>query len=403
MEQLRRVPDGTGTWTLPSAFNAMTPSGISVSPNKAMQLSAVFGGVRAIAETISTLPLHVYRATEFANRTGRQVDRSHWAYRLLHDRPNPEITKVEFFEYLVAHLELRGNAYAEIVRNRRGEVVDLWPLHPDYTKAKRDNGGAIYYEVRPPGQESVRLRERDMLHIRFMPIDGLQGISPIRAGAMAIAQGLANQEWLQNLYGGGGVERTALETDADLSPEDAKALLQSWEETYGRMNNSGRVAILHNGLHTAKVGISPKDAQALEMTNASIYDIARILRIPPTKLQNHERSTFSNVEQLNIDWATDSILPRCARIEAAINRAVLQNNPKVFVRFNVDGLLRGDIATRMQAHSIAIQWGIKSPNEVREDEDMNPYEGGDKYYQAVNLTPANDDGGDENGPETDTA
>lgn len=358
-----------------------------MTPQNATRFGAVFACVRVIAETMATLPLHVMERNAAGGRASR-IAYEHPVYRLLHDAPNPEQTTVEWREYMWGHLELRGNAYSEIVW--KGDTpVALWPLHPDYVEPERGEDKRLRYRVQVPGiNEGRLLPARSVLHIKTFGWDTLKGMSPIQYMATTIGASLAGQDFGARVFSSNGMLRPALLTDQPMDRETAQAKANAFKDAYSGLENAWRVAFLDSGIRVENIGVHPKDAQLMELLDWGAEDVCRAYRIQQHKVGILKHATFSNIEEQNIDFKTDTLLPRAERFEKAVNRALLSNDSDTFCRHNMDGVLRGNIADRMTAHSIAIQNGIKSPNECRDDEDLNPYEGGDVYLLPLNMTPS---------------
>jgi len=378
----RLVQSGSGNRYV-SWVSQASEAGTTVTPDTALTLGAVWACVRCVTETLATLPLNVLKKGE---NNSRSVWGDHPIHKLLHSYPNPLQSKVEFFEYMIGHLELRGNAYAEIEYNSRGLPIALWPLHPDSMSVSLDKDG-LKYEYRLPNGSSVRLPARNVLHIKFLSLDGVVGTSPIRYAANAVGAGLAAQKYSSKVFKTGGSQRFALVSEHSLKPDQIADLRASWESTYSGIDSSHRVAILHGGIKPEVIGIAPEDAQLLQMWNATVVDVCRIWRVPPHKVAQLDRATFSNIEEQNIEWVTDSILPRAVRIEQAIQSALLRDQDDAEVKFNLDGLLRGRLQDRMEAYAKAIQWGFRSRNEIRALEELPPFEGGDKFDRPLNMLP----------------
>ena len=378
----RLVQSGSGNRYV-SWVSQTSEAGTTVTPDTALTLGAVWACVRCVTETLATLPLNVLKKGE---NNSRSVWGDHPIHKLLHSYPNPLQSKVEFFEYMIGHLELRGNAYAEIEYNSRGLPIALWPLHPDSMTVTLSKDG-LQYEYRLPNGSSVRLPARNVLHIKFLSLDGVVGTSPIRYAANAVGAGLAAQKYSSKVFKSGGSQRFALVSEHSLKPDQIADLRASWESTYSGIDSSHRVAILHGGIKPEVIGIAPEDAQLLQMWNATVVDVCRIWRVPPHKVAQLDRATFSNIEEQNIEWVTDSILPRAVRIEQAIQSALLRDQDDAEVKFNLDGLLRGRLQDRMEAYAKAIQWGFRSRNEIRALEELPPFEGGDKFDRPLNMLP----------------
>jgi len=249
------------------------------------------------------------------------------------------------------------------------------------------NKDGLQYEYKLPNCSTIKLPQKNVLHIKFLSLDGVVGTSPIRYAANAVGAGLAAQKYSSKVFKSGGSQRFALVSEHSLKPDQIADLRASWESTYSGINSSHRVAILHGGIKPEVIGIAPEDAQLLQMWNATVVDVCRIWRVPPHKVAQLDRATFSNIEEQNIEWVTDSILPRAVRIEQAIQSALLRDQDDAEVKFNLDGLLRGRLQDRMEAYAKAIQWGFRSRNEIRALEELPPFEGGDKFDRPLNMLP----------------
>lgn len=366
-----------------------TATGVDVNPTSAMTLSAVFCAVRLISETMASLPLFIYKGLPNGDRL-HAVD--HALYTVLHDQANPEQTAYEFRETIQGHLELRGNAYAEIVRDAGGRVRELWPLHPDMVRPRRAADGSLAYSVRlPQSLQTVLLPAAQVLHVRGLGSNGLIGYSTIAIMAEVLGLGLAAQEYAARFFSNDGTPGGVLETDKRLSDPAHKRLKESWGLEHGGLSNRHRMAILEEGLKWHQIGVNPVDAGLLEARKFSILDVARMFNIPVHKLKDLERATFSNVGDQNIEFVTDAIRPRCVRMEQRLMSALLSPQERVsglFLEHQVDGILRGDFKTRMDGYAVARQGGWLSANDIRRLENLNRISNGDIYLQAVNYVEA---------------
>src|SRR5574344_1864234 len=376
-----------------SFFFGSTTAGKPVNEQTAMQMTAVYSCVRILSETIAGLPLHVYK---YNDSGGKEKFLNHPLYKLLHDEPNPEMTSFAFRETLMSHLLLWGNAYAQIIRNGKGEVIALYPLMPNKMTVDRDANGKLYYlysrssEDAPTlGKESqVYLDSTDVLHIPGLGFDGLVGYSPIAMAKNAVALASATEEYGAKFFANGAAPGGVLEHPGSI--KDPQKVKESWNAAYQGSSNAHRVAVLEEGMKYQPIGISPEQAQFLETRKFQINEIARIFRVPPHMLADLEKSSFSNIEQQSLEFVKYTLDPWVIRWEQAMNKALLLDSEKrtVFTKFNVDGLLRGDYASRMQGYSVGIQNGFMSPNDVRvlENMDLIPDElGGNRYMCNGNM------------------
>lgn len=375
-------------------------AGQAVNERSAMQMSAVYACVRILAESIASLPLHFY---QYNDAGGKEKAVNHPLYWLLHDEPNPEMSSFSFRETLMTHLLLWGNAYAQIIRNGRGEVIALYPLMPDRMTVDRDARGRIYYEYTRSDSDantlgkksSVILSPEDVFHIPGLGFDGLVGYSPIAMAKQAIGMGLACDEYGAAFYQNGAQPGGVLEHPNVV--KDPKRVRESWNAIYQGSRNAHRIAVLEEGMTYKPITISPEQAQFLETRKFQIDEIARIFRVPPHMIGDLEKSSFSNIEQQSLEFVKYTLAPWISRWEQAIQRSLLlmSERTRYFARFNVEGLLRGDYQSRMNGYAVARQNGWMSANDIRELEslDMIPDEqGGNLYLINGNMTKLEDAG-----------
>jgi HK97 family phage portal protein len=370
-----------------SFFFGGTASGKTVNERTAMQTTAVYACVRILAETIASLPLNIYRST--GNGKEKAID--HQLYYLLHDEPNPEMTSFVFRETLMSHLLLWGNAYAQIIRDGRGKVLALYPLLPDRMTVDRTTEGQLYFEYRKD-TGYVILRPEDILHIPGLGFDGLVGYSPIAMAKNAIGMAIATEEYGGKFFANGASPGGVLEHPGVV--KDPARIRESWNAVYQGSSNAHRIAVLEEGMKFQSIGIPPEQAQFLETRKFQTEEICRIFRVPPHLVANLDKATFSNIEHQSISFVVHTIRPWLVRLEQGMNKALLTPSEKgqYFVGFVVDGLLRGDYASRMQGYAIGIQNGFLSPNDVRTLENMNTIEHGDIYAMNGNMLKLEDVG-----------
>jgi HK97 family phage portal protein len=371
-----------------------TTSGNSVTQRSSMQLTAVYCCVRVLAEGVASLPLVTYQEKKDGTKV-RAVD--HPLYYLLHDEPNPEMTSFSFRETLMTHLLLYGNAFAQIIRNGKGEVVALYPLMPDRMKVDRDEHGHIYYEYMKQQDEAatmktgtVILSPEDVLHIPGLGFDGLVGYSPIAMAKNAIGMASACEEYGASFFANGASPGAVLEHPGVL--KDPEKVRTAWQEAYGGPHKANRVAVLEEGMKFTPISINPQEAQFLETRKFQIEEIARIFRVPLHLIGDLDHATFSNIEEQSLEYVQYTLQPWLIRWEQAIQRSLFTPEEKktMFCRFNVDGLLRGNYQSRMQGYSIGIANGFMSVNDVRALEQMDlipDEEGGNTYMVNGTMTP----------------
>ena len=388
----RDAPKNRTAGSAYSFFPGMSSSGKRVNERTAMQTSAVYACVRVISESVASLPLHVYR---YNGDGGKEKAIDHPLYRLLHDEPNAEMTAYSFFEVALTHLLLWGNFYAQIIRNGKGEVLGLYPLMPDRMKVDRDENRRLYYEYTvssddPPTNKdaTVVLKPEDVLHIPGLSFDGLVGYSPIAMAKQSIGLSIAAEEFGSKFYANSAVPSGILEHPGVL--KDPKKVRDSWMSTFGGSANSNKVAVLEEGMSYKPISINPSEAQFLDTRKFQVTEICRIFRVPPHMVADLDKSSFSNIEQQSLEYVQYTLRPWLTRIEQAMFRRLFSEEEKksYFIKFNVDGLLRGDYQSRMNGYAVGIQNGFMSPNDVRtlEDLDLIPDElGGNKYMCNGNM------------------
>lgn len=377
-----------------------TTSGKNVNEMTALQTTAVYACVRILAEAIASLPIHVYRHTD----EGKEQDVNHQLYYLLHDEPNPDMTSFVFRETLMSHLLIWGNAYAQIIRDGRGQVLALYPLLPDRVTVKRDDRGELYYVYQRSEEDNpnfkdkgnIILKKSEVLHVPGLGFDGLIGYSPIAMAKNAVGMTLATEEYGASFFANGANPGGVLEHPGIL--KDPSKVRESWNQVYQGTNNSHKVAVLEEGMSYKTIGIPPNEAQFLETRKFQINEIARLYRIPPHMVGDLEKSSFSNIEQQSLEFVKYTLDPWVVRFEQAFQKALLLPDEKktYFIKFNLDGLLRGDYQSRMNGYAIGRQNGWLSTNDIRRLEDMNPLskeEGGDLYLINGNMTKLEDAGG----------
>ena len=307
------------------------------------------------------------------------------------------MTSFVFRETLMTHLLLWGNAYAQIIRNGKGQVLGLYPLMPNRMTVDRDEKGHLYYsylvsDSDAPTMKSgtVILKPTDVLHIPGLGFDGLVGYSPIAMAKNAIGMAIACEEYGAKFFANGAAPGGVLEHPGTI--KDPQRVRESWQSTFGGSGNANKIAVLEEGMKYTPIGISPEQAQFLETRKFQINEIARIFRVPPHMVGDLEKSSFSNIEQQSLEFVKYTLDPWVIRWEQSIQRSLLSKDEKAmyFVKFNLEGLLRGDYQSRMNGYAIGRQNGWMSANDIRELENLDriPEEdGGDLYLINGNMLP----------------
>lgn len=360
-----------------------TYSGRRVSPQLAMQLTAVFSCVRVLAESVGMLPCSLYEQLDRGNRRAVRERLN----KLLSTKPNNYMTPQEFWELLIACLCLRGNFYAYKVK-ALGEVVELLPLDPSSVTPKLNSKWEPEYQVTFPDGKRDTLTQDDIWHVRIFTLDGLTGLSPIAYAKQAVGLGLATEEHGSRLFGNGAVTSGVLQTDQYLKDDAYERLKTDFENRHQGLANAHKPMILEMGLKWQQISMTSEDAQFLETRKFQLEEICRIFRVPLHMIQNTDRATFSNIENLGIGFINYSLVPYLTRIEQRINVGLVKPSKQgvFYAKFNTGALLRGDMKSRFDAYATGINWGIYSPNECRELEELNPRDGGDIWLTPMNMT-----------------
>jgi len=343
-----------------------TPSGKTVNERTALQITAIHACVKVIAEAVASLPLHVY-ARKGDNDSQKAYD--HPLYNLLRLMPNAEMTAYTFIETAMTHLLIYGNFYAQIIRDGRGYPVSLHPLLPNKTEVDRIDGKLIYSYQSDDG--AIKLNSRDILHIPGLGFDGILGYSPIALAKNSIGLALATEDYGSAFFRNGASPGAVLEFPGVV--KDISRVKAGWNAGYQGSDNAHKVAVLEEGAKFSTIGIPPNEAQFLETRRFQLEEIARIYRVPLHLVGDLEHATFSNVEHMSLDFVKFTLTPWVRKIEQSMEISLFQPSEltKFFVKFSLEGLLRGDYKSRMEGYSIGRQNGWLSANDIRRLENMN--------------------------------
>lgn len=368
-------------------FIGNSNSGVQVDELRSLQTSAVYACVKILAETVASLPLHLFKKGKGGKS---EMAEQHPLFSCLYEMPNDEMTSFEFREMMMTSLLLWGNAYARKIR-KNGHVTELWYLKPQLMTVERDTQtGRIKYTYSDDiTNQTYEYKPEQIFHIKGLSLDGVTGLSPISQAREAVGLSLATEEYGAKFFGNGARPGGVLEHPGIL--KDPEKLRESWNKVYQGTRNSHKVAVLEEGMKYHTIGIAPEDAQFLETRKYQVNEICRIFRVPPHLVGDLERATFSNIEHQSIEFVQHTIRPWLVRWEQAISRSLLDEKERLlyFSRFNVDGLMRGDYKSRMEGYAIGRQNGWLSANDIRHLEDLPPIpkeQGGDAYLVNGNMT-----------------
>jgi HK97 family phage portal protein len=366
---------------------AASHSGVAVNEHTALNYSAVWAAVNLIAGDISSVPLNLYRMDKDG---GKSKFDNHPLYRLIHDQPNPQMNSDIFRRTLQAHKLIWGNGYAEIVRNGEGRPVELWPLLP-WAVSPYLHGGELYYRV-GQGGEQVILNPMDILHLRGLSDDGVNGLPVITKARESVGLGLAAERFGATFFGNGSSFGGIISYPPGIAsnPQTRKENRDNIEKVHQGPDRAHRFLALYEGAKYERLGIPPNDAQFLETRQFQIAEVARWFGVPPHKIGDLEHATFSNIEQQSIEYVTGCLRPHFVHWEQELTRKLVSpiERSQQMIKHNMEGLLRGDAAARGAFYSQLFQIGAITQNEIRELEDLNPIPGGDTPFVPLNSIPS---------------
>ncbi len=372
----------SSTWT-GGLFNNGIDAGVVVNTETALRLTAVFAAIKLLSENIAGLPKSVMVRDD---KGGYVPAVDHPAYPLLYDSPNGYTDVFTFWFTIVAWLEGKGNAFVLIQRDK-GKPVALHQVNPDWVKVVFTNGEKAYVvKAMDPDYSFLdgTYLDFEMLHFILFTRDGIIGVDPISYNAAAIGEGIAAQKFTSDFFRAGGAIKGTLETDQALGDEDYDRFMKHYAQTA----KNGETPLLEYGFKYKAVSLSPEASQLIQTKTFSINDIARMYSIPPHMLAELSHATFSNIEQQNIFFGEYSLRPICKRLEKQLELKLFYgaDKTKYHVKFDLNGLMRGDAQARSVFYEKGINAGWMTPNEARELEGMSKLEGLDKPRIPLNYT-----------------
>jgi HK97 family phage portal protein len=371
-------------------YGQPTASGQYVSVNTALQTRGVWECVQVYCKSIASLPCILYRNLP---NGGRVPCDDHRLYEKLLYQPNPEMTAHEFWQLVMMHRMTWGNHYSQIVRDDYG-VRELWPLDPSKCTWKRDtDSNKLVLVYRKTSTDNELFAFEEIFHVKGMTLDGITGLSPISYARQTIGLALAAEEFGARWFGNGARPGGVLSTAGKLSPEAAKRLKAAWEQAHAGTSNAQRTAVLEEGVTWTALSVPAEDSQFLATRQATKEDLAAMFRVPPHKIGLLEHTNRASIEEQNLEFVSDSLLPELVNLEQAIHRDLVNIGPQkrgVFAEFNVDKLLRGNQAARGQWYALGRQWGWFNADEIREQENLNPIPNGNGqiYLEPLNMVAA---------------
>ena len=372
------------------------------TPETAPEVPAVIACIRVIAESVGSLPLHIYRMD---SNGAKVLATDSPLYRLLRYAPNDEQTSLELREQMTMLYLLYGDAYCELQRDDRGVITAMMPLHPSRMTSERLSDGTLRYIYREPNGRQTIYSQRQLWHVRMPTLDGVHGLSLPTLVRDAIAHARALESYGLTYFANGARPGVVLTSDNPIPPEAAERMREQWERMHRGSDRAHRTAVLPNGLKVHELSGSNESSQFVDARKMAVIEICRAFRVPPHLVQSLDGATYSNIENQSREFLTYTLLSHLRRIEDSIARDLI-DDPTLFAEHDVHAFMRGDSAARAAWYQQALTSGIMSINEVRAAEGMNPIGAeGDERFLQVNMTTLRRivNGGGNGGPDADSS
>ena len=364
-----------------------TKSKVAVTETTAQSLPAYFRAINIIAEQIASLPVSVFESSA----DGQILEaNTHPVYRLIHFRPSPKYNAFEFFETLVRQVMLRGQACVYVMRDARG-AVSSFEILPEPIDFFQSGNGQYFYRF-----EGLTARWDEILHIKAYSLDGVCAQSPLKIFKEVFGLGVAQVEYAANYFGQGTHTSGLLTPESPMKPEQVEQVIKFWQRNNSGPDSTGKTGILPFGMKYQQLSSNPKDSQYVEGRHLTTEDVANITGVPIDLLNSGDKtSTYASAEQRMRQFVLFTLRTWCKRFEDEFNSKIFsqRDQGRLFIRFNLDGLLRGDTATRAGYYNTMLQNGVMTTNEVRALENMNPVPGGDEIRVPLNMAPQSNDNG----------
>lgn len=359
-------------------------SGIRVTSESAMRLAAVYACVTLLSKTFAVLPFGLGKPKKGG---GSIPQPDHWLYKLIANRPNQYQDPFMWRQMCMGHLSLRGNIYNQIFANRRGEVTDLIPRHPDRMKLEQFVNGDYRYRYKQLDGTDLILPRGQVWHVRGLSADGVIGLSPLALAREAIGRGLSAQEYGAQYFGNNGAPTGGwIELPGKFKTKaDRDSFTESWQNA---RTGEGRhkTPVLDDGMKYHELGIKNDEAQFIDTMQFSVTDICRFFGVPPHMVADLTQSTNNNIEQQSLEYRLFTMLPIAKAWESSISYEFLSDEADLAPKFDLDELNRADSTARGNFYKTMFNLGAYSPNDIRESEDEDPFDGGEQRFIPVNMT-----------------
>ena len=361
---------------------ARNPTGVRVTPDNAIESTVVLACIRCLAESVASLKLSLFKEKKGV----RETDSANPMNKLIASKPNNRQTSFEWREQGMLWLGLYGNWYNQIVRGPGDLIQELVPLHPSRMKVEEVEDGSLRYTYSESSGGSSVYSQEDIVHVRWMSNDGIEGMIPTSISKDAIALARACELHGSRFFGNGARPGVILQTPNQVTPESASLLREAWERAHRGVDNSWKTAVLTNGLEAKELGLNNTESQYLEVRRFQVEEICRTYRVPPHLVMDLNRATFSNIEQQSLDFLQYTLTPWLKRLEQAFDRDLLGDDGAHYFEFDTKTLLRGDAASRASWYTSMWNLGVLSVNEIRSAEGLNPVDNGDERFVQLNMT-----------------
>ena len=370
----------------------MAPSGIDVTADSAIRMSTVYACVRLLGDTISSLPLGAYvrRGRARISYAAAYGETPYWV-----NTPNPETSRIEFYEQVISSLNIHGNAFILTVRDDNNEVVEVYCLNPDDVRIRRLRPNEpLVYEVQTRDEQGAYtqiLTKNEMLHIPLFRLPGSNyGLGPIAAARLTIGAAMAADTYAAAYFGNAANPGGVIEVPGELTEDQAQDIGRDWNITHTGPYRAGKIGVLSGGASFKPLTLNAQDAQLLDTRRFNVEDIARLFRVPISLLGHPVAGamSFASVEAQNLSFVQHSLRPLLERLEQAFS--TLLPEPDGFIKFNLDALLRGTTLERYEAYTKGLREGFLSLNDVHAMEDMAPIADGDNYRVPLQNIDAGD-------------
>lgn len=366
--EIRWLEERTSRWD--DLVAIASHGGDRVTPEVAMRTGVWMACARIVAETVASLPLHLYRKID--DHSNERAS-NHPLYRVLSKRPNSWQTRYEWVEQMCLHMGFFGASYQLKVRGARGFIEELHPLDPSGIEIQQESDKRLTYIYREPNTgRQVVYRDDQVMRIPWLCFDGVTPAKPTDLGKDAIGLARSLEQYAATFYRNNAQPGVVLHTEQALPREVREQLREQWNNRHRGPSKAGEVAVLSNGLKVDTVSATNQESQLAELWLQALLAVCRVWRMPPHMVQELGRATWGNLSSEMVSFEKFTIAPWLRRIEGAIERDILVDEDDLYAEFLVEGLLRSDITTRYQAYEVALRNGWMTVEEVRRRENLGP-------------------------------